>query len=59
MVSMAIATVALSLLIGQRAITPESYAGFLTSARVVFTVSMGLCTVGIFFSMFRGRLRKL
>ncbi len=58
MVSMAIATVALSLLIGQRAITPERYAGFLTSARVVFTVSMGLCTVGIFFSMFRGRLRK-
>ena len=58
MVSMAIATVALSLLIGQRAITPESYAGFLTSARVVFAVSMGLCTVGIFFSMFRGRLGK-
>jgi len=57
MTSMAIATVALSLLIGHRAITPESYARFLTSARFVFTVSAGLCTVGIFFSMFRGRLQ--
>ena len=58
MASMAIATVALSLLIGHRAITPESYARFLTSARLVFTISASLCAVGIFFSMFRGRLQR-
>ena len=58
MVSMAIATAVLALLVGHRAITPDSYARFLTGTRVVFAVSVGLCTVGIFFSMFRGRLRK-
>ena len=58
MVSMAIATAVLALLVGHRAITPDTYAGFLTVTRVVFAVSVGLCTVGIFFSMFRGRLRK-
>ncbi len=58
MVSMAIATAVLALLVGHRAITPDNYARFLTGARVVFTVSVSLCTVGIFFSMFRGRLRE-
>ena len=58
MTSMAVATVVLALLIGHQAITPESYARFLTSARVVFAVSTGLCTLGIFFSLFRGRLQK-
>jgi EmrB/QacA subfamily drug resistance transporter len=58
MTSMAIATVVLSLLIGHRVIGPDSYPRFLTSARVVFSVSVLLCAVGIFFSMFRGRLRR-
>jgi EmrB/QacA subfamily drug resistance transporter len=58
MVSMAIATAVLALLVGHRAITPDSYARFLTGTRVVFAVSVGLCTIGIFFSMFRGRVRK-
>lgn len=58
MTSMAIATVVLSLLIGHHVIGPDSYPRFLTSARVVFSVSVVLCSVGIFFSMFRGRLRR-
>ena len=58
MVSMAIATAVLALFVGNQAITPDSYARFLTGTRVVFAVSVGLCTVWIFFSMFRGWLRK-
>ncbi len=57
MVSMAIATVALSLFIGHRAITPDGYLRFLSCTRMVFAISVGLCTAGIFFSMFRGRLQ--
>ena len=58
MVSMAVATMVLSLMIGPQAITPENYSRFLVSSRVVFSVSVFLCSVGIFFSMFRGRLRQ-
>jgi MFS family permease len=58
MVSMAVATVVLSLMIGHRAIAPDTYARFLSAARVVFTVSALLCSAGICFSMFRGRLRR-
>ena len=58
MVSMAIATVVLSMLIGHRAIGPDSYDRFLSSARVVFTLSVVLCSVGILFSMLRGRLQR-
>ncbi|MFO7715632.1 MFS transporter [Desulfosarcina sp.] len=58
MVSMAIATVVLSVFIGNHAIAPDSFARFLSSTRMVFAVSVVLCTVGIFFSMFRGRLRR-
>ncbi|MDL2274567.1 MFS transporter [Desulfosarcina sp. OttesenSCG-928-G10] len=57
MTSMAIATVALSLLVGQRAIEPQTYDRFLLSVRTVFTLSAILCAVGIFFSMFRGKLK--
>lgn len=58
MTSMAIATVVLSLLIGHHVMGSDSYPRFITSARVVFSVSVFLCSVGIFFSMFRGRLRQ-
>lgn len=58
MVSMAVATMVLSLMIGQQAIAPENYSRFLVSSRVIFSVSVFLCSVGIFFSMFRGRLRQ-
>ncbi|BBO90673.1 MFS transporter [Desulfosarcina ovata subsp. ovata] len=57
MTSMAIATVVLTLLVGHRTIEPQNYDRFLACVRTVFTISAGLCTIGIFFSMFRGRLR--
>jgi hypothetical protein len=57
MTSMAIATVILSLLVGQEAIGPDNYDCFLTGAQALFLVSSLLCAVGIFFSMCRGRLR--
>ena len=58
MTSMAIATVALTLLVGREVIGPENYDRFLLSVRVVFAVSAALCGVGVYFSMFRGRLRR-
>lgn len=59
MVSMAIATVVLALLVGRQAIAPHNYDRFLLSIRAVFTVSALLCAVGVYFSLFRGRLRQL
>ncbi len=58
MVSMAIATVVLSLLVGRQAIAPHNYDRFLMSTRMVFTISALLCAVGVYFSLFRGRLRQ-
>ncbi len=58
MTSMAIATVVLTLFIGNRMIQPENYDRFLASAQTVFTISAVLCAVGIYFSMFRGHLRR-
>ena len=59
MTSMAIATVALALLVGHEAINPENYDRFLLSIRIVFTLSAVLCGAGVYFSLFRGRLRSL
>ena len=58
MVSMAIATVVLSLLVGRQAIAPYTYDRFLMSTRTVFTISALLCAVGVYFSLFRGRLQQ-
>ncbi len=58
MISVAIATVVLTYFIGHRIIEPANYDRFLASATTVFAVSAVLCTIGIFFSMFRGRLRQ-
>ncbi len=58
MTSMATATVVLALLVGREAIAPENYDRFLLSVRTAFTISALLCAAGIFFSLFRGRLRR-
>jgi len=58
MVSMAIAMVVLALLVGREAIGPENFDRFLHSIRIVFAISTLLCAVGVFFSLFRGRLRQ-
>jgi EmrB/QacA subfamily drug resistance transporter len=58
MVSMAIATVVLALLVGRRAITPDTYDLFLSSIHVVFFISATLCLIGVYFSWFRGALHR-
>lgn len=58
MVSMAVATVALALLVGRQAIAPQNYDRFLICIRTVFTISALLCAAGVYFSLFRGRLRQ-
>ncbi|MFH1981668.1 MAG: MFS transporter [Pseudomonadota bacterium] len=57
--SMAVATLLFSLIIGPRALTPEVYPELLRSITIALWLFAGLCTLGIGFSMFRGRLREL
>lgn len=54
MLSMAIATVVLSLIIGRQAITPENYQLFLRSIHLIFLIAAVLCLSGVYFSWFRG-----
>lgn len=56
MLSMAMATVVLSLIIGHQAITPENYDLFLRSIHIIFLISAVLCLSGVYFSWFRGVL---
>ena len=58
MTSMAIAMVILALYVGREEIAPANYDLFLQSVRVSFTIFALLCTIGIFFSFFRGTLRS-
>jgi EmrB/QacA subfamily drug resistance transporter len=57
MLSMGIATLIFSLLIGKAQITPASYALFLESVKVSFVIFSALCGVGVFISLARGRMR--
>jgi EmrB/QacA subfamily drug resistance transporter len=57
MTSMAIATLVFALVIGPREIEPILYPQFLSSVRICFILSSCLCLSGIFFSVYRGRLR--
>jgi EmrB/QacA subfamily drug resistance transporter len=56
MLSMAMATVVLAIIVGRRAIVPENYDLFLKSVHMAFTISAVLCLVGVYFSWFRGPL---
>jgi EmrB/QacA subfamily drug resistance transporter len=58
MLSMGIATLILALFIGRAQITPEYYPAFIKSLKVAMAVFTCLCAVGIYFSLYRGRLRK-
>jgi EmrB/QacA subfamily drug resistance transporter len=58
MVSMAIAMVVFSVFIGREPISPANYGEFLSSVRVSFLIFAILCTVGILFSLLRGKLRN-
>jgi EmrB/QacA subfamily drug resistance transporter len=55
MLSMAVATVVLAMLVGHRAIEPAVYDQFLDSVHLVFLISAGLCSIGVYFSWFRGQ----
>ena len=57
MLSMGIATLIFSLLIGKMQITPALYPAFLRSVKVAFTVFSALCSAGVVFSLARGRVR--
>ena len=57
MLSMGIVTLIFALYIGRAQITPQSYAMLIKSVRVAFTVSTCFCVAGVFFSLYRGRLR--
>lgn len=58
MMSMAIATVIISLLIGKNQITPEYYALFLKCIHISFIIFAILCAVGVFFSFSRGKVHS-
>jgi EmrB/QacA subfamily drug resistance transporter len=58
MVSMAIAMVMFAVIIGRVEIAPENYSQFIRCVNLSFSIFVGLCVVGIFFSLFRGALRS-
>jgi EmrB/QacA subfamily drug resistance transporter len=58
MTSMATAMVIFAIFIGREQISPSNYDSFLKSVRVSFAIFASLCTLGIFFSIFRGELRN-
>lgn len=55
MLNMAIVTVIFSIYIGRVQITPQYYALFLKSSKVVFTISVVLCLAGFLASLSRGK----
>jgi len=59
MISMAIAMVVFAVFIGREQISPANYDTFLKSVQVSFAIFAVLCTLGVFFSIFRGDLRKM
>ncbi len=58
MLSMGIATLIFALYIGRAQITPEYYPVLIRSVKTALMVFAGLCGLGIYFSLYRGRLRK-
>ena len=57
MLSMGIVTLIFALFIGRAQITPEYYPMLINSTKLMFIISACLCICGIFFSLYRGRLR--
>jgi EmrB/QacA subfamily drug resistance transporter len=58
MMSMAVATIVFAILIGEQQIVPETFGAFLFSVKISFTIFAAVCFMGIFFSLFRGDLRR-
>ncbi len=58
MFSMAITTVVFAILLGRAQISPSNLNLFIQSVKASFIIFSSLRTVGIFFSLYRGRLRN-
>ncbi len=58
MLSMAVATLIFSFMIGKVQINPSNYDAFLRSINLAFAIFSVTCTVGIYFSFARGSLRN-
>lgn len=58
MLSMGIVMLIFALFLGGTAVTPETAARFLTSARAAFGAFVVLCTLGVFASLARGNIRS-
>lgn len=57
MLSMGLAMMLFSVIIGRVQITPEYHAQLLTSIQIAFAIFAALCVAGTYFSLARGRLR--
>lgn len=55
--SMAMATLLITINLGDASISPSTYELFLNSSRLSFSIFALLCLTGIYFSYSRGRLR--
>lgn len=55
--SMGIAMLIFSVMIGGTQITPETYPDFLKSAHIAFIIFTAMCAAGIFASVARGKVR--
>ena len=56
MLSMAAATLVLSVYLGSRSIEPGTYPLFLDSMKMVMSLFSVMCLVGIYFSLYRGKI---
>lgn len=59
MLSLGIALLIFSVVIGRVQITPQYYDAFLSSTRIAFSIFAALCVLGIFASLARGRVRRV
>ncbi len=58
MLSLGIAMLIFSVVIGRVQITPQYYDAFLSSTRIAFSIFAVLCVFGIFASLARGKMRR-
>jgi EmrB/QacA subfamily drug resistance transporter len=58
MLSMGVVMVIFAVMIGRVAISPEYYSSFLKSMQTAFIIFSGLCLLGIFASLARGKVRN-
>jgi MFS family permease len=58
MTSMAVVMVIFAVIIGRVEIAPANYPRFIKCVNLSFSLFVGMCIIGVFFSMFRGKLRS-